>query len=181
MEAARYHFVSEYTFQGDQHEIWRVLMDFEHAPHWWKGVKRVEILRPSTNSDGIGLTYHCYVRAPSGYTFDYSSEIADVDPLRRIDLLSSGELVGHGRFLLTESPTGTLRLTFDWKVETPKGWISLLTPIARPIFTWNHDKLMTSFGRGLARASGAKLLSAHNMAFKPAAAVNGADQSRHTR
>lgn len=45
----------------------------------------------------------------------------------------------------------------------------LLAPIARPGFTWNHDKLMTDFGRGLAKATGGELTSVRNWTLKPGA------------
>jgi uncharacterized protein YndB with AHSA1/START domain len=178
MKAARYHFVSEYTFQGERRAIWQALIDFEHAGQWWKGLRRLDIVRPAVGGDGTGLIYRNYVRAPLGYTFDYSCEVIAVDPLRRLDLLASGELVGRGRFLLADNSDGTVRLTFHWTVETPKVWITLLTPIARPIFTRNHDRMMTSFGAGLARTSSATLLSVRNTALRPAAAAEPATHSR---
>jgi uncharacterized protein YndB with AHSA1/START domain len=179
MKAARYHFVSEYTFRGERQAIWRALVDFEHVAQWWKGLKRLDIVRSAVHGDGIGLIYRNCVRAPLGYTFDYSCEVVGVDPLRRLDLLASGELVGRGRFLLADNSDGTLRLTFHWMVETPKVWITLLTPIARPIFTRNHDRLMTSFGEGLAQASRSTLLSVRNTALDPSAGNDDVDQLHH--
>jgi hypothetical protein len=38
--------------------------------------------------------------------------------------------------------------------------MNALTPIARPIFRWNHDRLMRAGGRGLAQRLGVPLLSA---------------------
>jgi uncharacterized protein YndB with AHSA1/START domain len=171
MKPARYDFVTEYILQGDRQAIWHALTDFEHTTQWWKGLKRLDIVRPTANSDGMGVIYRNYVRAPLGYTFDYVCEVVGVDPLRRLDLLASGELVGRGRFLLADGADGNLRLTFHWIVETPKAWMTLLSPIARPVFTRNHHRLMTSFGAGLARASGAALLSVRNTASSPAAGI----------
>ena len=179
MKAARYHFVSEYTFQGERQAIWRALVDFEHTGQWWKGLKRLEIVRPAASGDGTGLIYRNYARAPLGYTFDYSCEVVGVGPLRRLDLLATGELVGRGRFLLADNSDGTLRLTFHWMVETPKVWITLLTPIARPIFTRNHDRMMTSFGAELAQASSATLISVRNTALSPAAGSDEVEQRHH--
>jgi len=178
MKAARYHFVSQYTFQGEREAIWRALVDFEHTGQRWKGLKRLEIVRPAASGDGTGLIYRNYVRAPLGYTFDYSCEVVGVNPLRRLDLLASGELVGRGRFLIADNSDGTLRLTFLWMVETSKAWITLLTPIARPIFTRNHDRMMTSFGAALAAASSATLLSVRNRALGSAAGSDEVGQ-RH--
>ena len=176
MKAARYHFVSEYIFHGERQAIWRALVDFEHTRQWWKGLKRLDVVRSAASGDGTGLIYRNYVRAPLGYTFDYACEVVRVDPLRRLDLLASGELVGRGRFLLADDADGNLRLTFHWMVETPKVWMTLLTPIARPIFTRNHDTLMTSFGAGLAQASGATLLSVRNTSLSTATGGDHVEQ-----
>ena len=46
---------------------------------------------------------------------------------------------------------------------------TFFAPIARPAFTWNHDKLMTDFGRGLAKASRGVPKSVANTALKPGA------------
>ena len=58
-------------------------------------------------------------------------------------------------------------MSFLWLVETPKWWMNLLSPVARPAFTWNHDKLMTEFGRGLATTTGGTMTSIENVASKP--------------
>jgi hypothetical protein len=49
----------------------------------------------------------------------------------------------------------------------------LLAPIDRPGFTSNHDKLMTDFGKGLARASGGELVTVRNWTLKPGAPAEG--------
>lgn len=36
--------------------------------------------------------------------------------------------------------------------------MNALTPIARPLFAWNHDRLMNAGGRGLAALLGVRLV-----------------------
>jgi hypothetical protein len=69
--------------------------------------------------------------------------------------------------LAARQPDGTLYLAFAWLVETPKRWMSFLAPLARPAFTWNHDRMMSAFGVGLAQAAGAKLISKRNSTIAP--------------
>jgi hypothetical protein len=45
-------------------------------------------------------------------------------------------------------------------VRTTRSWMNALTPLARPVFRWNHDWVMRQGGRGLARRLGVELLSA---------------------
>ena len=51
-------------------------------------------------------------------------------------------------------------VVYDWQVATTKRWMNLLSPIARPVFEYNHDVVMRWGGEGLARRLGARLLAA---------------------
>ena len=59
-------------------------------------------------------SYRNHVRAPTGYGFVYSTEIAEVDRLHRIDVISSGDIVGRGRFLVSDGPSGGKHVSFAW-------------------------------------------------------------------
>jgi hypothetical protein len=45
--------------------------------------------------------------------------------------------------------------------------MNLLAIVGRPAFGWNHDRLMTDFGRGLAKRAGAQLLDLRNETVRP--------------
>jgi len=166
---AQYHFVSEFTFDGDAELIWAALNDVATWPSWWSWLKRIERLRDADPLTNVGAIFRNTVRAPAGYGLTYDTEITAIDHLRRIDLDSRGELEGRGRFVMRPQADGTTDLGFHWLVGTPKAWMTLLAPIARPAFSWNHDHMMTAFGTGLARAAGADLRSARNTTVAPGA------------
>lgn len=168
--AAQYHFLSEYRLAGDPEPIWAALEDVTAWPEWWSWMKRVDVIRAATGPDGLGATYRYTVRAPTGYGFVYETEAVAVERLRRIDIISSGEIVGRGRLGIDPRDGGELDLWFAWLVETPKRWMTALAPIARPMFGWNHDRMMDAFGTGLARRSGARLVSSRNTTVKPGTA-----------
>ena len=67
-------------------------------------------------------------------------------------------LDGAGRWELKQMD-GFTRVTYDWRVWTTKPWMNLIAPIARPVFQWNHFKLMTEGGQALAARLGVKLLA----------------------
>jgi hypothetical protein len=126
------------------------------------------VLASGQCADGDEARAECLrVRAATGYGFAYSTETVEVDRPRRIDGIASGNIVGRGRFLVSDGASGGTDVSFLWLVETPKWWMNLLAPLARPAFTWNHDKVMSDFGRGLAQASGGSLTSVRNRALKP--------------
>jgi hypothetical protein len=167
--AARYHFLSEYTLTSDRDAVWAALNAVGGWSTWWRWMKRIDVVREAASEDGVGAVYGCHVGTPGGYRMVYSTEIAEVDRPDRIDVLSSGDIVGRGRFLLSDAPSGETEVSFLWLVETPKWWMNLLAPLARPAFTWNHDKLMTDFGKGLATATGGELTMVRNSNLKPGA------------
>ena len=66
---------------------------------------------------------------------------------------------GRGVWRLYED-LGVTAVVYDWQVATTKRWMNLLSPIARPVFEYNHDVVMRWGGEGLARRLGVKLLAA---------------------
>jgi uncharacterized protein YndB with AHSA1/START domain len=164
---AKYHFLSEFTLRGDPDRIWAALIDVAQWPTWWSWLKRIQLLREATAADGVGSVYRNTIRAPAGYGLVYDTELTAVDRQRRIDVDSRGDLLGRGRFFFTAKPDGTVDVAFAWLVSTPKRWMSFLAPIARPAFSWNHDQLMSAFGRGLAGVTGAELVSMKNSTIAP--------------
>jgi uncharacterized protein YndB with AHSA1/START domain len=167
---ARYHFLSDFTMTSSREAVWSALSATEEWPSWWRWLKRIDVVRAATSDTGIGAVYRNHIGSPTGYAFRFQGEIVDVDPSRRIDLLLSGEIVGRVRYIVSDEPSGGTHVSYAQLVETPKWWMNLLAPIARPGFNWNHDKLMTDFGRGLATASGGELVTVRNWTLKPGSA-----------
>jgi len=147
--------------------VWATLLASEEWPSWWRWLKRIEVLRAATSEEGVGAVYRNRIGSPTGYSFTFESETAEVERLRRIDLILTGEIDGRVRYLLSDDRSGGTHISYAQLVETPKWWMNLLAPVARPGFTWNHDKLMTDFGQGLAKASGGELVTVRNWTLKP--------------
>lgn len=61
-----------------------------------------------------------------------------------------GDLRGFARFRLRPDGDGSTRLLFEQEVEARKPLMRRLAPIARPLFRWNHARMMRSGRRGLA-------------------------------
>ena len=167
--AARYHFLSDFVITSSRDAVWTALIAVEEWPTWWRWLKRIDVIREATSENGVGAVYRNHVSSPTGYGFVFEGETAEVERLCRIDLMLSGEIVGRVRYLVSDDPSGGTNVSYAQLVETPKWWMNLLAPIARPGFTWNHDKLMTDFGRGLAKASGGELVRVRNWTLKPGA------------
>ena len=167
MPPTRYHLHSRFLLTSDRDSVWAALTAVPEWPSWWRWAKRIDVLTPPTGEDGLGAVYRSRVATPLVYGMSYDTAIVDVVRPRLIDVTASGDIAGKGRFLLSDEPSGGTRVTFTWLVVTPKWWMNLLAPVARPGFVWNHGRLMTDFGRGLAKASGGELVEVENTVLAP--------------
>lgn len=122
------------------------------------GVERADEFVPH-GPDGVGgLTRFTFrSRLPYDLTFEMRSTRVDRHVL--MEGVASGELAGHGRWRFFRGEQATA-VVYEWQVETTARWMNLLTPVARPLFAWNHDHVMRHGGEGLARLLGARLLTA---------------------
>jgi hypothetical protein len=67
--------------------------------------------------------------------------------------MATGELQGRGLWQLSTDGDETI-VRYDWSVETTKSWMNLLSPIARPLFEWNHNVVMSWGAQGLGERLG---------------------------
>ena len=112
-------------------------------------MKKVELLDPGLPT-GIGARRRLTWRTALPYTLSFDICTTEIEPEKRLLSIAEGELVGTGLWQLTATSKGTL-VRYDWKVETTKAWMNVLAPIARPLFGWNHAKVMAEGGRALAK------------------------------
>lgn len=149
---SEYRFVTRWTIPAPIDRVWRELMTPDEWPTWWRGVERVELLRPGTGL-GVGALRRYTWKSRLPYRLSFTMETTRIDELRTIEGEATGELQGRGRWSLDFSD-GQTRVEYVWEVETTKRWMRLLSPLARPLFAWNHDVVM-EWGRvGLLRRLG---------------------------
>ena len=136
-----------------------MLADCESWPQWWHGVEAVDEVRPG-DSRRVGSAYRVTWRAPVvPYRVRFDFHVDGVDEPRSMAGRARGALEGGGRWWLFEED-GVCAVTFDWEVHTTHAWMNALAPLARPVFTRSHDRLMRRGGRDLARRMGVRLLAA---------------------
>jgi uncharacterized protein YndB with AHSA1/START domain len=152
---ADYHFVSIWQINAPIERVWEEIYHAERWPSWWKYVIGVDELEPGA-ADGVGRRLRLLFRTRLPYTLGFDIRVTRVQPPSELEAEATGELEGTGRWTLTHADGGTL-VRYNWDIRTARRWMNLLAPVARPMFSWNHDELMREGGQSLARRLDADL------------------------
>jgi uncharacterized membrane protein len=136
-----YEFVTIWHFDAPVERVWDAIKDSESWPEWWKGVIRVEELK-SGDPDGLGAIHRSTWKSALPYTLEFNSEIMRIERPKLIEARAFGELEGKGLWQFEAISDDVTRVQYDWQVKATKPWMKYLSPIARPIFRWNHDVIM---------------------------------------
>ncbi len=144
---SQYTFVTHWKFNAPLENVWNEIRDMDSWPDWWKFVKSVEIIRQGDMKD-IGTMRRIVWTTALPYQLSFESELISLEPYHRIEGRAYGELTGIGIWSF-ESIDKTTSVRYDWIVSTSKKWMNFIAPIARPLFRWNHDKVMSAGYTGL--------------------------------
>jgi uncharacterized protein YndB with AHSA1/START domain len=145
-DRAHFHFKTTWRVKAPLEAVWACIYDYEHWPLWWDGVD-VEVVERGA-ADTVGMVLKHVWKSKLPYELRFTITITSVQPLSRIEVSSEGELVGTGSMAFSNEGTETV-VRFTWNVETATAWMNLIAPLARPVFTWNHDTIMEWGVRGL--------------------------------
>ena len=140
MPATQFHLVSDWRLAAPLERVWAALAAPEEWPSWWRAVARVETLEPG-DADGIGALRRMTWRTALPYTLSFDMRTTRVEPMRLIEGRAEGELAGRGRWTLAPDG-GVTRVRYEWIVDVEKPWMRALAPLLRPVFAWNHNKVM---------------------------------------
>jgi hypothetical protein len=153
---ADYAFVTVWHLETDADRIWAALWSTLQWPRWWRWVRSVEELVPA-GPDGLGSIRRFHWGSPLGYNLDFTMRSTRGEPPTIIEAMAEGELDGVGRWELTPAD-GVTVVRYDWHVHTTRTWMNVVAPVARPLFRWNHNRVMADGGEDLARFLGTRLV-----------------------
>ncbi len=154
---ADYHFVTTWKLRSPVEPVWDAIRESEKWPSWWKGVLGVEQLRAG-HAEGVGSVRRYVWRSRLPYNLVFDMEVTGIEPTKRLEGRATGELEGTGVWELSDG-AGVTTVVYTWTVRTTRRWMNLLAPVARPLFAWNHDWVMSNGARGLSQLLGAELVS----------------------
>jgi carbon monoxide dehydrogenase subunit G len=155
---ADYRYVSTWRLQAPIQQVWAALNDLEHLPTWYAGVQEARELAPG-DAQGVGRRVRYVIKGRLPLRLAFEATTTRSLPPQDQELQAEGELAGTGRWSLDQHGQITT-VRYHWDVRTPRPWMNLLAPLARPIFTWNSKGVMLQAGQGLARFLGVPLVAA---------------------
>ncbi len=156
---AEYAFLTTWLLDSPREPVWEAIYDQERWPEWWRGVEEVEELRSgSGDENGVGTVARMVWKSLLPYRVEFEVTTKRVERPHLMEGHAVGGLTGTGRWRLFERE-GATAVLYEWNVTTTKAWMNLLAPVARPVFEWNHDWVMSHGGEGIAHLLGCRLLA----------------------
>ncbi len=137
-----YHFVTRWFFRVPVERVWEVTANIEDYPAWWKNLKRAKIRGPDSKLQ-VGSIADCEVRGTLPFSLRFTAEVTTFDPPHLVEIKSTGDLVGTGKWVLEAQDSGTLSV-FYWDVGTANPVLNMLAriPFVKRILEKNHDRVM---------------------------------------
>lgn len=142
-----YHFMVGWYLDAPPEEVWPLLADPRTYTEWWPEFKTVTRLN---DLEGVGARVAADVKSFLPYHLRFELESIRYEAPHVAEVRSIGDLDGIMRWLLVPYATGTY-VVFDETVRTPSRLMTLLAPVGRPFFSWNHARMMRHGEAGLRR------------------------------
>lgn len=153
---AEFRFVTIWRIEAPLPQVCDAISRCLYWPKWWKGVEKVEEIDPG-DAAGIGSLRRFTWKSRLPYRLIFDIRVTHAEPLKILEGQASGEVEGIGCWHFSREGSVTV-VRYEWHVRPTRRWMSLLAPIAWPLFKWNHDQVMRQGAEGLARLLNARLV-----------------------
>ena len=150
-----YEFVTIWRVNAPLESVWNEIYHSREWPTWWKGVESVVEVQKGDDL-GVGSIHRYTWKSKLPYRLSFDMKTIRIEPPVLLEGIATGELQGRGLWRLSAS-NGETTVRYDWRVETTKRWMNLLSPLARPLFEWNHNVVMSWGAQGLAQRLGQRV------------------------
>ena len=148
MPANDYRFVTRWRLPGTVEQVSDVLGDTDTLMRIWPSLyTRARVVEPG-GENGVGKVLRVETKGHLPYTLRWSFRITESRHPYGYSLDAWGDMVGNGVWTLEQDGDAT-RVTYDWRVRTEKLVLKWLSPILKPLFKSNHDRVMADGERGI--------------------------------
>lgn len=150
MPANTYQFVTRWRLPGGVEEVADLLGDLEVMRRVWPSLyHRVRVVAPG-DAHGVGKVVQVETRGHLPYTLRWTYRVVESRQPFGYSIEAWGDLRGRGIWTLTPDGAWTA-VRYDWQVRAEKPLLRWLSPLLKPLFARNHDRVMAAGERGLRR------------------------------
>jgi hypothetical protein len=149
MAATQFSLTTHWAFDAPLERVWALIERTQDWPDWWPAVRSVTALSEG-DARGIGAVRRLVWKTALPYSIAFDVEVTHIEHLCLIEGRARGELDGVGTWTFASEGKWT-HVRYEWRVEVTKAWMRLFAPLLRPVFAWNHGKVM-AWGEAGARA-----------------------------
>jgi glyoxylase-like metal-dependent hydrolase (beta-lactamase superfamily II) len=132
-----YHFITRWRVPGTVEEVATILADARDLVRWWPAVYLDVRELESGDAHGVGRVIDLYTKGWLPYTLRWRFRVTEVEPLKRIMLVSEGDFVGRGIWTF-EQDGSFVNITYDWRIRADKPLLRAFSFLLKPIFAANH-------------------------------------------
>jgi hypothetical protein len=131
--------------------VWSCLVDTETWPAWWKYVEAVEETACGESSGLNNIRIYRW-RTCLPYDLILNLRVTDIQSKYLVSVEVDGDLKGDGCCRLSyQAEKSQTQVDFYWHVQTCKPWMNRFATLTRPVFIWNHQRVMRQGEQGLIR------------------------------
>ena len=137
-----YHFITEWFFPVPVERVWEETANIGAYPTWWKNLKKAVIRGPESRLQ-LGSIVDCEVKGSLPFSLRFTIEVTTFDPPRLLEIKSTGDLIGTGKWTLESKDNGTQSI-FHWDVGTTNPVLNIIAriPFVKSMLEKNHDDVM---------------------------------------
>lgn len=146
-----YHFVSRWRFNAPIELVWKQIEDIGSWTGWTRDFKKAKVRGPERTAHA-GTIADYAVRGSLPYTLRFTMEVISLQQPSSMELRSTGDLAGTGKWVLEPQEGGTATVvTYYWDVGTTNQLFNLASRLSfvRAIMEKNHGRIMSHAERGL--------------------------------
>ena len=141
MPVNEYAFHTHWLVEGTVQEVSDVLRDAEGLRRWWPSVYLdVRQVKPGDDRD-VGKEVELYTKGWLPYTLRWRFRVTESNHPHGFTLEATGDFVGTGVWRLTQEGQW-VNVEYDWRIRAEKPLLRLLSPLLKPIFSFNHHWAM---------------------------------------
>ena len=149
-----YRFTDDWYVAADPPVVRDLIRRVADWPTWWPSSLSVVPARPRVADATEASRYTFQTRLP--YRMVFQADVVREAPMA-VETVVVGRVRGAGGWRVTPT-AGGCTVHFDWSVEPQVLWMRALSPLARPVFIWNHQALMAEGAQALADRLGTEML-----------------------